>query len=151
MISMHRILVLIFLLVGSVTSNSLPLKLRSNHIRRISSDVVKSDPHGLDFCPQCVNTFVELINIVLNILLDVGVVDTCGDLCDLVEQKSGSAFLGTLCDLTCDTLGIIEFVNLANKSDIDPIYYCEVINLCPSELRRYPSYVFSSCFSQRQR
>ena len=143
-ITMHKTLVLIFLLVGGVASNSPSLKLRSNHIQLLSSNIVKSDPRGLDFCPECVNTFVELINIVLNILLDVGVVDTCNDLCDLVEQKSGSAFLGTLCGVTCDTLGIIEFVKLANKTDIDPIYYCEIISLCPSKFSDVLFFLLSS-------
>nr|ACD54786.1 countin-like protein [Philodina roseola] len=124
------IFILITVLCGTITSNPVSPKLHDNPIQRVLLPQF-NDIRGLDFCPQCVNTFVDLINIVLNILLDVGVVDTCGELCDYVQEKSGSAFLGTVCTLTCDTLGLVEFVKLANKTDIDPIYYCELINLCP--------------------
>lgn len=127
---MYKILILLAAVCGTVTPASILTQLEDKPLQRVSWPRLNVD-RGLDFCPQCVNTFVDLINIVLNIVLDVGVVDTCGDLCDLVEEKSGSTFLGTLCTLTCNTLGIIEFVKLANKTDIDPIYYCEVINLCP--------------------
>ena len=129
---MYAAYILITVLCGTVASGVVSSPSRSNSLQRISPLRLNGN-RGLDFCPQCVNTFVDLINIVLNILLDVGVVDTCGDLCDLVEQKSGSEILGTVCTLGCDTLGIVEFVKLANKTDIDPIYYCEVINLCPSK------------------
>ena len=54
-------------------------------------------------------------------LLDVGVIET----------KSGSEFLGTVRPLGCNALGIVKSMKLANKIDIDPIYYCEIISLCP--------------------
>ena len=87
----------------------------------------------LDWCPQCVNSFDELIQIVLDIILQYGVVDTCGHLCDLVEEKTGSGILGFICTMGCDFLGLEEFVKLIEKADIDPIYYCEVMKICPSK------------------
>lgn len=51
-----------------------------------------------------------------------------------------------LCGLTWDALGIIEFVKLANKADIGPIYYCEVINLCPSKRQLCSCFWWASHF-----
>ena len=88
---------------------------------------------AIDWCPQCVNSYDELIDILLNIILQVGVLNTCGDLCNIVVDKTGSGFLGFLCDIGCDAFGIDEFIKAIEKADLDPIYYCEKGKLCPSE------------------
>ena len=60
--------------------------------------------------------------------------DTCSDLCDLVQEKTQSDILGFIGTMGCSALGIVEFVKLVKQADLDPIYYCEVIQLCPSKI-----------------
>ncbi|CAF0780001.1 unnamed protein product [Adineta ricciae] len=103
---------------------------QSSYIQRAVVPHITKDVR-LDWCPQCINSFDELVQIVLDIILQYGVVDTCGHLCDLVEQKTGSGLLGFICTMGCDFLGLEEFVKLMEKADIDPIYYCEVMKICP--------------------
>ena len=54
---------------------------------------------------------------IICMISDVGIVGTCGDLCQLLEQKTGSQALGVACDLLCDIVGIREFVNIINEYD----------------------------------
>ena len=46
---------------------------------------------------------------------EVGVIDSCGDLCQVLADKSGSQALGVVCTLLCDVVGVKEFVNIINK------------------------------------
>lgn len=47
--------------------------------------------------------------------LDAGVVGTCGELCELLEEKTGSKFAGLACNLLCDYVGIKEFIKLIEE------------------------------------
>ncbi len=67
----------------------------------------------------------------LNAVLNVGVVGSCGGLCQFVEQKVGSQIVGVVCNLLCDYVGVTEFVKAIEKADLDPIYYCELLKACP--------------------
>ncbi|CAC5419551.1 unnamed protein product [Mytilus coruscus] len=92
------------------------------------------DPYnkvGADLCPTCVSFTGQAINTLLNLILQGGVVGTCGALCSALAQKTGSQALGEVCDLICDIAGIEEFIKLIEKADLDPIYFCEEMNLCP--------------------
>lgn len=102
----------------------------SKHIQVVQTSI-KQDFNGIDWCPQCINSYDDLIQGVLDVILQYGILNTCGDLCNLVADKTGSDLLGFLCDFGCDVLGLEEFVKLINKADIDPIYYCEEMKLCP--------------------
>eukprot|EP00930_Biecheleria_cincta_P041032 TRINITY_DN28108_c0_g1_i2.p1 TRINITY_DN28108_c0_g1~~TRINITY_DN28108_c0_g1_i2.p1 ORF type:complete len:208 (+),score=34.88 TRINITY_DN28108_c0_g1_i2:227-850(+) len=55
-----------------------------------------------------------------------GVVGGCGKLCSHLKTKGAQ----TACDLVCDIVGIKAFVNALNKTDLDPIYFCELIHAC---------------------
>ncbi|KAK0060817.1 countin-1 [Biomphalaria pfeifferi] len=86
---------------------------------------------GADFCKMCINFSGQAINELLNIILNMGVVGTCADICGLVEQKTGSEVLGAVCNILCDIAGVEEFVKLVEKADLDPIYLCELLKTCP--------------------
>ncbi|KAK6183703.1 hypothetical protein SNE40_011130 [Patella caerulea] len=86
---------------------------------------------GLDLCPTCIQFTGEAINELLNIILNLGVVGSCGKVCSALEQKTGSQALGLVCDLLCDYVGIEEFIKLIQKADLDPFYFCELIKICP--------------------
>ncbi|CAF1464454.1 unnamed protein product [Rotaria magnacalcarata] len=128
---MCKALVLVALLVvSSVSAGTRTFNIRSKHIERARLPL-KTSNNGIDWCPQCINTYGDLIELVLDVILQYGVMNTCGELCDLVAEKSGSSLLGFLCTFGCDILGIEEFVKIIDKADIDPIYYCERIKVCP--------------------
>ncbi|XP_041354573.1 countin-3-like [Gigantopelta aegis] len=86
--------------------------------------------NAVDTCKICVDVSGQIINQVLNIILNVGVIGSCSKLCTMVEQKTGSQIIGVVCDIGCDFLGIDEFVKLIQKADLDPIYYCEIVKMC---------------------
>ena len=46
---------------------------------------------------------------------DAGVVGGCGELCGLLEQKTGSEIAGVVCNLLCDYVGITEFIKIVEK------------------------------------
>ena len=122
---------LIFLLLVGIVSVSADT--RKFKIQR-ATNPIRQESNAIDWCPQCINAFDQLIEVILNIILEGGVVDTCGHLCDEVAKETGSGILGFICDMGCDFVGLEEFIKLVNEADLDPIYYCEKINLCPSML-----------------
>jgi len=118
-----------FVVVG-VASASRPQSIRPNNFALLGSNF-DDNKVGLDLCPACINEVVELINVALNVILDEGIIDSCAKLCQAVYNKSGSKDLGDLCDLLCDGVGIDEFIHILITADIDPIYYCQVVDMCP--------------------
>jgi len=84
-----------------------------------------------DLCPLCINFTGEMINELLNIILNAGVVGTCGTLCQALAQKTGSQAVGAICNILCDIEGVEEFIKLIEKADLDPIYFCELLKTCP--------------------
>lgn len=89
------------------------------------------DKVAADLCPTCISFTGQAINTLLNIILQGGVIGSCSALCNALAQKTGSQALGEVCTLICDIAGVEEFIKLIEKADLDPIYFCELINLCP--------------------
>jgi hypothetical protein len=143
---MYKAIALIILvLVGCVSARTRTLNVPSKHIQRALAPL-KQGQNGLDWCPQCIDTYDDLVQIVLDIILQYGILDTCGNLCDIVTEKTGSSILGFICMFGCDVLGIEEFVKIMDKADIDPIYYCEVMKLCPSKRKFSFFFIFVLLF-----
>jgi len=88
-------------------------------------------PKALDLCPTCVQFTDQALDALLNIILNGGVVGTCGTLCSALEQKTGSQALGAVCNILCDLAGVEEFIKLIQAADLDPIYFCELLKTCP--------------------
>jgi hypothetical protein len=86
---------------------------------------------GIDLCPTCINVAEESINILLNLILDTGIIGTCQTLCEALAQKTGKEIIGVICNIACDVVGIEEFIKLIENADLDPIYYCELAKFCP--------------------
>ncbi|CAF1177860.1 unnamed protein product [Adineta ricciae] len=91
----------------------------------------KHDVKRGDLCSTCVNTFDALIYFVIQGIMDLGIITTCDDLCSYVTKKSESPYLEAICSIACDVVGINEFIRIATKVDLDPIYFCELLTLCP--------------------
>ena len=129
--AMYKVFTVIILVIIGTTCVSGSLNNRPNKIQRLSSDVVPKV--GIDLCPECINEAVEVINILLNLILDEGIIGSCNALCGALENKTNSSVIGDICLAVCEAYGIDEFVKALVKADLDPIYYCEVVDLCPSK------------------
>jgi hypothetical protein len=81
----------------------------------------------LDLCPTCVQFTSNAIDELLNIIANVGIIGSCGALCSMLPNQIEA----TVCNLLCDIVGIDEFVKLVQKADLDPIYFCELLKVCP--------------------
>lgn len=110
------VLAFVALLVGS--SSALQLRvMRPGSVKKPT----------LDLCPTCVQFTGNAIDELLNIIANVGILGSCGALCTLLPNKIEA----TVCNLLCDIVGIEEFVKLVQKADLDPIYFCELLKVCP--------------------
>uniref|UniRef100_A0A7S1VLR5 Saposin B-type domain-containing protein n=1 Tax=Sexangularia sp. CB-2014 TaxID=1486929 RepID=A0A7S1VLR5_9EUKA len=78
------------------------------------------------WCGTCVSFFSQAINQLLNIILNVGVLGECSQLCGKLE----SHIEAEVCNVLCDVVGIEAFVKLVTDEDPDPIYYCEMLSFC---------------------
>lgn len=81
----------------------------------------------LDLCDVCVQFTGETVDQLLNIILNVGVVGGCNELCGLLNASQA---IDVVCNLLCDIVGIKEFINLIQQADLDPIYFCELLKTC---------------------
>lgn len=125
---MYKSLAVVLLVVGIASAAN------TFNIQRVKSPFVQPELR-IDLCPTCINVADQSINILLNLILDSGIIGTCGTLCTALAQKTGSQLIGTICDLVCDVVGIEEFIKLIEKADLDPIWYCEIAKMCPSKSR----------------
>ena len=122
---------LVVLLVGTACAsryNNVP----SKQLHRLSSDAGRSKV-AIDVCPECIQEAVTIVNVLLNLVLDEGIIQSCGALCEALANKTGSGAIGEICDVACEAAGVDEFVRLLVKADLDPIYYCQLAKLCPSK------------------
>lgn len=129
---MYKALAIVIIAIIGMSNASSGLTSQSHNIKRTRLEFGQGRV-GLDVCPTCINVAEQSINILLNLILDSGIIGTCGTLCQALADKTGSQVLGTVCDLVCDVLGIDEFIKLLDKADLDPIWYCEIAKLCPSK------------------
>jgi len=126
---MYKALTFVLIVIVGVASATDVLGTSSYNVRRVKTTFPVQNLR-LDLCPTCINVADESINILLNLILDTGIIGTCGTLCQALGQKT-SPIIGTICDLVCDFFGIEEFIKLIDKADLDPIWYCEIAEMCP--------------------
>jgi hypothetical protein len=89
---------------------------------------VQTTKSELSLCNPCVSLGSQGLNILLNEILNVGVIGGCGKLCH--PLKAGIERTG--CDVLCAAVGIKTFIKALNKTDLDPIYFCEELKACPA-------------------
>ncbi|CAF0873512.1 unnamed protein product [Rotaria sordida] len=110
---MYKTLSVILLVVVGISNVACSFNTPSKNLQHFPSDI-RGNNVGIDLCPTCIN--------------EAKVVKK---LCSIVANKTGVPFIGTVCDLACDAVGIDEFIHLIIAVDIDPIWYCEMARLCP--------------------
>ena len=129
---MYKLLIVILVGIIGVSNVAEAFNTPSKNLQRLTANPREGDV-DIDLCPLCINEAVEIINVALNVILDEGILQSCGELCGIVANKTRSKFAGELCDVVCDGIGIDEFVRLIIVLDLDPIWYCEMADLCPSK------------------
>eukprot|EP00117_Sycon_ciliatum_P025115 scpid35037/ scgid20919/ Countin-1 len=82
---------------------------------------------GLDLCGVCIQVSVIMVNELLNIIANEGILSGCTTLCGKLPQKLEQE----VCDAGCIGVGLDEFIHILERVDIDPIFYCELVRLCP--------------------
>ena len=131
---MYKVFTVILLVVIGVPNAAWSFKLPSKNLERSTSNTREGNVR-IDLCPFCINEAVISINIILNAILNQGIMQSCGDLCAIVANDTKSKIVGDLCDVACDGFGIYEFIRLIITADLDPIWYCEMAHGCPSKQR----------------
>jgi len=96
-------------------------------VTKIANIPVK-DGGKISFCNVCVQVMGAIINDLLNIILNIGVIGTCEDLCSKLPNK----YEADACDLICAYVGIEEFIRLIEYEDPDPIFFCDEAKICPT-------------------
>ncbi|EGC35643.1 hypothetical protein DICPUDRAFT_33087 [Dictyostelium purpureum] len=90
-----------------------------------SASARKQNVH-FDFCPTCVDFLNKDLGD-LEKILSGGVLGSCSKVCSLLPAQSEQA----ICDLLCSIVGIDEFLKIFNELNIDPVYLCERLTVCP--------------------
>ena len=80
------------------------------------------------FCPTCVQTGQQGLQMLINQILNVGVLGGCAKVCSILPNPNEAK----ICDGVCTVVGIKEFAKILGKADLDPIYYCELVKACPA-------------------
>ncbi len=125
-------LITVWFVFEGIAADSQKTNIQSSHIRRISTPL-KQVNNDTDWCPTCVDSFDTLIYFVIDGISELSIITACNDICDYVTQKSQSPVLAAICSIGCDIVGINEFIKIATEIDLDPIYFCESLKLCPSK------------------
>lgn len=128
---MYKGIALIILVLAGATcaSSSFSNKLKTFH--GLNSNI-NGNQVDIDLCSPCIEESVTIVNMLLNFILDEGIIQSCSALCGALANKT-DVVIGDICDVVCEGMGIAEFVKALVKADIDPIWYCELADLCPSK------------------
>ena len=129
---MYKALTLIILVIVGAAYGSSSFNPQLNVFHRYDSGFKHGDVN-LDLCPDCINEAVAIINVVLNVILDGGIVGSCDDLYYAILKRNVSKAIADLCLAGCDAVGIDAFLKIIIAADIDPIYYCQLVKMCPSK------------------
>jgi len=79
-------------------------------------------------CSVCVAFFDESLGDLLNIILNLGIGAGCGTLCGELSTPLEQG----ICEFLCVAAGFEAFVDLLNSTDIDPIFLCSEMDICPA-------------------
>jgi hypothetical protein len=126
---MYKAIVFVVIAIVGIASAS---KGQSYNIQHVKS-ALGNNKVTIDICPECIDVARESIQVLLDLILDTGILGSCQTLCQALAQKTGSQLAGVVCDFVCSAVGIIEFIKLIDKADLDPIWYCEIAKLCPGK------------------
>ena len=81
----------------------------------------------LGFCNPCIQFSEQGLNILLNEIMNAGVIGGCNKLCSGLNSTHAK----TACNVVCDVVGFKAFAQVIKTTDLDPIYFCEQLHTCP--------------------
>lgn len=96
--------------------------------RYLHSPGIPEEPKD-DLCSPCVQLGTQSINILLNYILNAGVVGGCSKLCSHTQLSKANQ---NVCKVACGYVGIKAFKQVLKHTDLDPIYFCESLHACPA-------------------
>eukprot|EP00939_MAST-03C_sp_MAST-3C-sp1_P002553 g2553.t1 len=102
------------------------LSLGPSYAKTPSFQVAIEEKSGA-LCGTCTQLDGQALNVLLNYILNAGVVGECGKLCSNLKQGVER----DACDVVCGYVGIKTFIELIEKADLDPLYFCQLVKLCP--------------------
>jgi len=79
-------------------------------------------------CSICIQAAVLEINILANEILNGVIVDSCEELCNYLAPYGEIAVMS--CNAVCIGFGLDEFISYLENEDLDPIWYCEILDMC---------------------
>jgi hypothetical protein len=82
---------------------------------------------NVGLCSPCIQLSEQGLNVLLNEILNAGVIGGCNKLCSGLDKKGAK----TACNIVCDVVGIKTFIKALNSTDLDPVYFCEKLGACP--------------------
>jgi hypothetical protein len=94
----------------------------------LSEFSVQASSPEIKLCNPCIQLGEQGLNILLNEILNAGVIGGCSKLCSGLKQKLEK----TACNVVCDVVGVKAFIKALNHTDLDPIYFCQKLKACPA-------------------
>eukprot|EP00118_Oscarella_pearsei_P024642 m.306495 g.306495 ORF g.306495 m.306495 type:complete len:265 (+) comp41298_c0_seq1:34-828(+) len=130
-VSMQR-LVYVFVLALAIIGDQIHShRIGHDHVHVVQLQFATKSTPSVDLCPTCINFANEAIENLVNIIANFGVIGTCGKLCGILANDTGSQVIGVACDLFCSYVGIEEFIKIIEEVDLDAFYFCELVKVCP--------------------
>jgi hypothetical protein len=102
---MDKILIVALIAIVGFSNGSSGSFAASTHIQRMTT-AFNTNPVGSYSCPDCIRLAERATDIFWNMIIEGGVIGTCGSLCGDLAQKAGLPALGLVCAVVCDVLGI---------------------------------------------
>ena len=66
---------------------------KPNHLKLEKQEFKSNAAKGISFCKTCIDFSDKALDYLLNYILQIGVVGSCGEICQFVEQKTGRFIL----------------------------------------------------------
>merc|ERR1711934_838050 len=101
----------------------------TNGITLSFTEMALPEAGKVQLCGTCASLTGQSLNILLNYILNAGVVGGCSKVCGQLKQKTER----TVCSIACDLVGIKAFAKALEKADLDPIYFCEELGVCKAD------------------
>lgn len=84
-------------------------------------------------CKICVDLAAESQYDLREATRNTSLANECIHLCMYIELNTNDLEVITACNLLCDMVGVDEFKMALNKSNMDSIYFCELLKICRSK------------------